>query len=137
MHAAWAIAPLVMLMPTAPKIIAVVEDDSDMRKGLVRLLKASGFQAQIFASAEEFLAVDNKSELTCALLDIRLDGMSGIELRQRLAVSHPQLPIIFMAAIVDERVRAEALQAGCVAFLQKPFTAALLIRAISQATSVK
>jgi FixJ family two-component response regulator len=61
----------------------------------------------------------------CVLLDTHLDGMSGIELRGELAVSNPQLPIIFMTATVDERIRAEAVQAGCVAFLEKPFTASL------------
>ena len=122
-------------MPTRPQIIAVVEDDEDMRTGISRLLSVSGYQTEIFASAEEFLVGVAKSHATCLLLDIHLGGLSGIELRRQLSASGSRLPVIFMTAIDDEALHRDALAAGCVALLRKPFTARVLDDAITKATA--
>lgn len=112
------------------RTIAIVEDDPSMLQGLNRLLSARGFNVQAFSSAELFLEDAADCKAACLLLDIQLGGISGIELKRRLASSGGNLPVIFMTGISDEAVRREALEVGCVAFLKKPFLAKLLIEAI-------
>lgn len=116
-------------------IVAVVDDDPSMLKAAAELLNASGFIPSLFASAEEFLASGLEKKADCLLLDIHLDGLSGIELRQRLKSSDTTLPVIFMTALDDEVIRQQALQAGCVACLRKPFPARQLIDAIAKAVA--
>ena len=120
-------------MPTRPMMIAVVDDDASVLKGIERLLGAYGFATKVFASAEAFLDLNATAEVDCLLVDIHLGGMSGIELRHHLAASGCKLPVIFMTAFDDEATRMQAQGAGCIAFLHKPFVANLLIGAIEQA----
>jgi FixJ family two-component response regulator len=115
-------------------LVAVVEDDPDMRKGLQRLLNVHGFDTEVFTSAEEFLAREAKTEAICLVLDIQLAGMSGIDLRRRLFASDCKVPVIFITALDDEAIQREAMETGCVAYLRKPFPANLLIGAIDKAT---
>lgn len=121
-----------MLKPQ--KIIAVVDDDPSMLSAAGSLLDAHGFVVKAFASSEEFLDRGAAGQVDCLLLDIDLGGMSGIELRRHLKASGSGIPVIFMTALDDESVRAEAQKAGCVAFLRKPFLARHLIDAIENAT---
>ena len=120
-------------MPTLLKIIAIVDDDASMLKGIERLLGAHGFVTRVFASAEAFLDVNGVADVDCLLVDIHLGGMSGIELRHHLTASGCKLPVIFMTAFDDEATRMQAQSAGCIAFLHKPFVADLLLGAIEQA----
>lgn len=113
--------------------MAVVEDDPSMRKSVERLLNAHGFVTEGYLSAEGFLNRDPVSRIDCMVLDIHLDGMSGIELRRRLTASGSKVPVIFITAVDDGALEQEALQAGCVAYLHKPFPAASLIAAINEA----
>jgi len=115
------------------KVVAVIDDDTAMLKAIERLLRAKGFDVEAFASAEAFLEVAGASKATCFVLDIHLGGMSGIELRRRLITSGAELPIIFITALGDETTRKEAMEAGCVAFLRKPFLAESLVGAIDKA----
>ena len=115
------------------QVVAVVDDDPGMLRSIERLLKAHKFQTESFASAEAFLDGSAADAATCLVLDIHLGGMSGIELRRRLAASGSGLPVIFISAIDDEAVRQEAVAAGCVAYLRKPFLAQVLIGAITKA----
>jgi FixJ family two-component response regulator len=121
-------------MSTGRKLVVVVDDDAIMLKGVERLLTAYGFDTEVFTSAEAFLECGAAREATCLVLDIHLGGMSGIELRHRLAASGSTVPIIFMTAFDDEVTHKEAVDAGCIAYLQKPFLAHLLIDAIENAT---
>lgn len=114
-------------------IVAVVDDDPSMLKAAEDLLDAHGCAASLFTSAEEFLASELVTRADCLLLDIHLGGLSGIELRRQLKSSRPALPVIFMTALDDEPMRREALQAGCVACLRKPFPARQLFDAIEKA----
>jgi FixJ family two-component response regulator len=116
-----------------PKMIAVVDDDASMLKGIARLLDAHGFATKVFASAEAFLGLDDLADIDCLLLDVHLGGMSGIELRCHLRASGCTVPVIFMTAINDKATRMQAQRAGCIAFLHKPFAANLLLGAIAQA----
>jgi FixJ family two-component response regulator len=115
------------------KTIAVVDDDPSMLRGIVRLLSAHGFGTQAFASAEAFLDDAGARSAACLVLDIHLGGISGIELRRRLTASGSRLPVIFITAHDDEATREQAIAAGCIAYLRKPFSSHLLINAIKEA----
>jgi FixJ family two-component response regulator len=119
----------------APKIIAIVDDDAELLKGIERLLNAYGFGTKAFSSAEAFLAANARGGIDCALLDVHLGGMSGIVLRRKLAARGSRLPVIFMTAFDDEATRQQAQAAGCVAYLRKPFPGRLLIEAIALAVA--
>jgi FixJ family two-component response regulator len=115
------------------KIVAVVDDDPSMLRAAENLLDAHGFATETFASAEEFLNRGAATQVDCLLLDIYLGGMSGVELRRQLKASGSTLPVIFMTAHDDEATHRQALKAGCVAYLRKPFQARQLIDAIGKA----
>ena len=115
------------------KIVAVVDDDPSMLRATSNLLDAHGIAARLFASAEEFLCLDATSPVDCLLLDVHLGGMSGIELRRKLAISRSTLPVIFMTALDDADTREQAQKTGCIAFLRKPYSARQLIAAIEKA----
>jgi FixJ family two-component response regulator len=117
-----------------PKVVGVVENDPGMLKALERLLTAHGFVVKPYVSAEAFLAGAIKSEMTCLVLDIDLGGMSGIELRRQLAASGCMPPVIFVTAFDIPATRQEAMDAGCVAYLLKPFPSSLLVAAIDKAS---
>jgi FixJ family two-component response regulator len=119
-------------MPTARSTVAIVEDDAAMRKSLERLLKASGFETVAFATAEEFLGSTAVDRAIGLVLDIHLPGMSGIELRRHLSAAKPTLPVVFITAYDDEATQREALAAGCVDFLRKPFDARRLTEALKR-----
>lgn len=121
-----------MLIPR--KVVAIVDDDPAMLKAVGRLLRAMGFDAITFPSAEAFLEGATACKPECLVLDINLGGISGIELRRQLASSGCDLPIIFITAVDDEPTHREATEAGCVAFLRKPFPAKSLVDAIDRAT---
>src|SRR5262245_30475506 len=120
-------------MSTLRKLIAIVDDDPSMLKGVQRLLTAHGFDTEVFNSAEAYLGRNSGREPACLVLDIQLGGMSGIELRRRLAAIGSATPEVFMTAFDDETTRKDAVDAGCVAYLHKPFLARLLIGALEQA----
>jgi FixJ family two-component response regulator len=111
-------------------VVLVVDDDPGMLRGVERLLKAHGLDAAAFASAEDLIDRADFADAVCLVLDIHLNGMSGIELRRRLALSGVSLPVIFMTANDSEATRNAAVQAGCLAYLLKPFPAKQLMDAI-------
>ena len=117
------------------KLIFVVDDDSALLRSLHRLLEAHGFAPRTFDSAETFCASANPDEGLCLVLDINLNGRSGIELSRQLAASGSSLPIIFITGNDVEHVRKDALGAGCVAYLRKPFAAKFLLDAINRAAA--
>ncbi|KQW67280.1 response regulator [Ensifer sp. T173] len=130
---------LLFLAPERPQVespqrtVAVVENDASVRRSVVRLLNANGFATEAFASAEAFLSHADASQFGCIVLDIHLGGISGIELWHRLKASGSELPVIFITAVEDEALHVEAVKAGCIAYLRKPFPAALLINAVDRA----
>ncbi len=114
-------------------IVTVVDDDDSLRDALQGLLKAAGFPAQAFASAEEFLKSGQQQKTECLITDIRMPGMSGLELQAQLNAEHRRIPIIFLTAHGDEKMRMQALRAGAVEFLAKPFDADALIENVRAA----
>jgi len=117
------------------KIVAIVEDDPSMLKGLVRLLATYGFESVAYESAEAFWESHDTRNATCVVLDIHLPGMSGIELRHRLKKMDSSLPVIFMTPDDNESTCTAAKAAGCVAYLRKPFPAQTLLDAIKKAAA--
>ncbi|HTG14062.1 MAG TPA: response regulator [Blastocatellia bacterium] len=114
-------------------LISIVDDDESIRKGLGRLFRSVGFEVDGFASAEEFLNTGDLQRSSCLILDLRMPGMSGLELQSRLAAGQWQIPIIFLSAHSDEQSRALALKAGAIEFVSKPFNEASLIRDVNKA----
>ena len=107
--------------------VAIVDDDAPMRDAVVDLLDEAGFPACAFASGEEFLAFGNRYGCSCLIMDIRMPGMSGLDLQSRLNGERLRIPIIFISAHGDERMRMQALSAGAVEFLAKPFDHEVLL----------
>src|ERR1700736_6066866 len=102
-------------------LISVVDDDHSVRESLARLIRSVGFGVQVFGSAEEFIGAAAGCRGDCLILDIRMPGMNGLDLQQRLAGTDRDLPVIFITAHgSDEEVRARALSAGAVDYLLKP-----------------
>jgi FixJ family two-component response regulator len=114
-------------------LIAVVDDDGSFRRAIRRLLRISKLQVEVFASAEDFLQAGQRPATACLILDVRLPGMSGLELQQQLAMARCPRPIIFVTAHGNDETRARALRAGAVAFLDKPFSDEVLLRAVQAA----
>jgi FixJ family two-component response regulator len=112
------------------KMVAVVEDDASYRVALQRLLKSAGFSVQLFESAEDFLNSAQQHETGCLIADIRMPGMSGLDLQARLNTEHCPIPTIFITAHGDEKMRLQAMRGGAVKFLAKPFDGAILLEAV-------
>jgi FixJ family two-component response regulator len=114
-------------------LIAVVDDEEAIREATESLIRSVGFRAVVFPSAEDFLGSNHLQDTGCLIVDVRMPGMSGLELQRRLATANYSLPIIFITAHDDADTRARALRAGAVAFLDKPFNDEVLLRAVHAA----
>jgi FixJ family two-component response regulator len=117
-------------------VVAVIDDDPSVLSGLKRLLDASDFATKVYDCGETFLDNDSVSQVSCIVLDIHLGGISGIETRRRLKAMGSKIPVIFMTAHDSAAIWREAMDAGCMAYLQKPFSGHVLVDAIRKATSV-
>jgi FixJ family two-component response regulator len=111
-------------------MVAVVEDDVSYRGALQRLLKSAGLSVLAFASGEDFLNSGQLRETGCLIADIRMSGMSGLDLQARLNTEHCPIPTIFITAHGDEKMRLQAMRGGAVKFLAKPFDGAILLEAV-------
>jgi FixJ family two-component response regulator len=110
--------------------ISIVDDDESMRKAIKTLIESLGASVQEFPSAEEFLRF-NPSDVDCLILDVKMPGVSGLELQRRLVSEGNQIPVVFVTAYYGEEQRAKAMDFGAVAFLSKPFTETELIEAVT------
>ena len=113
-----------------PFLVSIVDDDEAIRNALGNLFESVGLNVETFASAEQFMDFPEANERSCLVLDVQLPRMSGLELQSELSGNANAVPIIFMTAHFDERVRERALEAGAVAFLQKPFNSEALLDAV-------
>ncbi len=109
---------------------AIIDDEKAVRDAVSNLLESAGFGVEAFASVEEFLRSNHFNNMVCLILDVRLPGLSGLELQRRLRDEKQAIPIVFITAHADEPVREQALRAGAVAFLYKPFKADDLLDAV-------
>ena len=114
-------------------IIAIVDDDAPLREALGSVLNAAGFSTQVFANAEDFLSSAHRQNTICLVLDIRLPGMSGIELQRALNASGSSIPIVFITAHGDATVKDLVMSSGAAAFLNKPVRSGVLLKEINSA----
>jgi FixJ family two-component response regulator len=120
-------------MSNLQKIVAVIDDDPEMRAALVMLLRSHGYSVETFDSAETFLTFASKCRATCLLVDIQLGDITGVELARQLTAEGFKFPVIFMTGHGDVAVERKAAAAGGIAFLRKPFPATTLMDAIKKA----
>jgi two-component system response regulator FixJ len=118
-------------------VIAVVDDDRSVREALENLISSVGFEVRLFASAEDFLDSDTPLQTDCAILDVRLPGISGLELQQRLVADGQSIPVIIITAQGDDKTQDEAVAAGAIAFLKKPVKEEVLLAALESALNRK
>ena len=114
-------------------VVSIVDDDISVRRSTRRLLLSSGFRTEAFASAEEFLDSKLAARTACLILDLRMPGMSGLELQRHLVQNGNGIPIVFLSAHASEEDERSALRAGAVRFLRKPISKEALLGAIRDA----
>jgi len=119
-------------LPSVPTI-AVVDDDQAIREAMDDLVKSCGYECRLFASAEEFLVFEPRSAIDCMLVDVKMPGLSGIELQAELNKHSQRPPMIFVTSYKDERTRSRAMNGGAFAFLGKPVDIEKLIVCLEQA----
>jgi FixJ family two-component response regulator len=116
-----------------PPLIAIIDDDASVRATTDSLVRSLGYVVYIFASAEEFLQSNRLDDLSCVIADVQMPGMSGVELQAYLLTQGYRVPFIFFTAFPDEQIRAQALGAGAICYLTKPFDGDSLVRGIEVA----
>lgn len=119
-------------MPTVPTI-AIVDDDQAIREAMDDLVKSCGYECRLFTSAEEFLAFEPRTAIDCMLVDVKMPGLSGIELQAELNRRSQRPPMIFVTSHKDERTRKRAMNGGAFAFLGKPVDIEKLIGCLESA----
>ena len=122
-----------MAIPRKTNLVAIVDDDDLMLSALQGMLKSGGLPSQAFESAEKFLASGQLNHIACLIADIRMPGMSGLELQAKLNAEHCRIPTIFITAHGDEKMRMQALRAGAVEFMAKPFNDEVLLESVRAA----
>ena len=114
-----------------------MDDDASLRRSLRNLLTSAGFGVETFPSAAAFLESVPRQNIGCIVLDLRMAGMSGLQLLRSLGVTGSRIPVIILTAHGDEDTRQRTLQAGAVAFFEKPFQCAVLVDAVRSARSTE
>jgi len=122
-----------MTLQGKSRLVAIVDDDDSIRDALAGLLKSVGLQARAYASAELFLQSGDQHQTACLIADIRMPGISGLELQAKLNAEDFDIPTIFITAHGDEALRMQALRAGAVEFLTKPFDDEILLESVRAA----
>ena len=120
---------------TTRRYVGIIDDDESLRRSLGRLLQLGGFQPVLFQSAEEFLGDALRRHLRCLLVDVRLGGMSGLELHDRLIAEGSRVPVIYITARDDPGLRTEALERQCAGFFRKTDPGSDIIAAVARCTS--
>jgi FixJ family two-component response regulator len=120
-------------MPNDKFIVMIVDDDESVRRAARRLIRSYGYAVETFVSADDFLAAGRLSETACLVLDVQMPGLNGLELQSRLVAEGHPVSIIFITAFDDENARAQALKAGALSYLVKPFEEADLLNSINLA----
>lgn len=123
-----------MSAPPGP-LVGIVDDDPSVRKGMARLITTAGYRAEVFASAREFLAHPEQEDLCCLVLDVRMPGLTGLELQEALAVAGARMSIVFVSGHGDVPGSVKAMKRGAIDFLTKPVDAQELLGAIERAVA--
>jgi len=114
-------------------VISIIDDDPSVREATQSLIRSLGYDAQVFASAEEYLQSDSVNDSSCLITDLHMPGMSGTDLQDRLIAEGYQIPIIFVTAYYEDRIRDRVMDAGAFGFLRKPFNDESLIACLDKA----
>ncbi|WP_246737276.1 response regulator transcription factor [Nordella sp. HKS 07] len=114
-------------------MISIVDDDESVREATKGLVRSLGYTAVTFGSAEEFLSSERMPETSCIIADVQMPGVSGVEMQDRLIAEGHRLPVIFITAFPEDRVRERALEAGAIGYLSKPFNEEHLIGCLDKA----
>ena len=120
------------MQPTESPLVAIIDDDELFRRSIERLVRSAGYKVETFGSAEDFLEHGDLDRTACAILDMKLPGMNGLDLQQRLITGPTPIPIVFVSAHDEAMMQANALRAGALAFLKKPFDISTLLDALSR-----
>ena len=123
-------------MDRTSNVIAIIDDDESMQDSLHDLMEAAGLVARCFGSAEEFLESDSRTQAACLILDIHMPKMSGLQLQAKLKEEGCDIPVIFITAHGDARMRIRAMRDGAVEFLAKPFDHHLLLKRVRDALNM-
>jgi len=115
------------------RLVAIVDDDRSVQNAVKDLLESAGLSAQCFGSAEEFLESGQRNQIASLIADIRMPGMSGLELQTKLKAEGSRIPIIFISAHSDDKIKLQAMTAGAVEFLSKPFDDEVLLEKVRAA----
>jgi len=114
-------------------VVSIVDDDASLRRSVRNLLLSVGLRVETFASAEEFLRSAQRDNTGCLVLDLRMTGMNGLDLLRHVAATGSRVPVVILTAHGEEEARQQALEAGAVAFLRKPFQGDALLDAVQTA----
>ena len=125
-----------MVMDRTSNVIAIIDDDESMQDSLHDLMEAAGLVARCFGSAEEFLESDLRTQAACLIVDIHMPKMSGLQLQAKLKEEGCNIPVIFVTAHGDARMRIRAMREGAVEFLAKPFDHRLLLKRVRAALNM-
>ena len=117
------------------RVVCIVDDDASLRRSLRNLLMSVGFPVETFDSAEAFLEAARRDRIGCVVLDVRMAGMSGLDLLRHLVAAGSRIPVVMLTAPADEETRRRSLEAGAVAFLEKPVRSVALLDAVRTALS--
>ncbi len=117
------------------RVVCIVDDDASLRRSLRNLLMSVGVPVETFESAEAFIEALDRDSIGCVVLDVRMAGMSGVDLLRHLVASGSRIPVIMLTAHADDETRRRSLEAGAVAFLEKPVRSAALLDAVRSALS--
>ncbi len=115
------------------RVISIIDDDDLVRDAVQGLVRSLGYSAAAFASAEDYLQSDSVGESCCLITDVQMPGMGGVELQEFLIAESNPIPIIFMTAFFDEKVRARVLKAGGCCYLKKPLDENILVQCLEKA----
>ena len=114
-------------------LVSIVDDDESIREAAKGLVRSLGYSAVAFGSAEEFLGSDHLGDTSCLITDVQMPGLSGVELQRQLSEQGHSMPIIFITAFPEERIRKEVLETGAIDYLSKPFSEESLIGCLDTA----
>jgi FixJ family two-component response regulator len=125
-------------LPPSPELpspvrITIIDDDEFVREAVERLIRSLGYDAETFASAEDYLNQSNVADTQCLITDVHMSGLTGVELQTHLIAAGHRIPIIFMSGYSEDTVRATAIRNGAVGFLAKPIRVADLIECLNKA----
>ena len=120
-----------------PPIVSIIDDDISVRVAVADIVRSMDLTAKTFASGQDFLSANTLEDTACIVADVQMPEISGIELQQALSARALKIPMIFITAYPDERIRAKALDGGAICFLNKPFGGAAIIECIERALSIR